>query len=590
MRRSAPVRIAFALLAIAISAPLRAAAAQEPQAVSDEIIAVKADRVAYFSNAATIQARGHVSVHLPDGASIAGDAFSMDLALQRFLVAGHVRLRTPAGDYNGAAFADFLPFRRMYFVPLDPTADRWTFLNGDYVNPEKGRVMPGDAFYLEDLSAEQPYIVAKGADIDPVAYVKFHPAGFVFLNGAVHTPPVAPYIYNFSSNPNFGVNALSGASFDAPYNFAGSAQSLDALHLRYDQQRRVRTFFSFEHHSVFGDGGYVVFSINPMTQPSKQWNLYAYDRLDERSGLTLEGQLFTYQYGLSKPLAAGAFADLQFVHALAHSSARWELTTVYGTLLAPSDCTLAPPDLVSCPELNHPVIAGLTWSGFDRHVGRTGLTYRLQSGIGYAHDVHGVSGFALQDVWSGFLGASLYTPVYPGPFKSGLNAIYQIQRTWLTFPNTVDQQTLILSDSRRLSDKLVLLASLLTQDASTTNPAATIASPNMSTGLTPQPQSPNGLPVIGGVAAPLAAVTGHAYLLTAAYAPSPAFQSALTLQQNNYWPEQTPGVAGPPRYQLGASLRTRITRTLFLTLGRAYNFNWAGQTWSPQFTLQVTPQ
>jgi len=111
-----------------------------------------------------------------------------------------------ADSYDGAAFADFLPFRRVYFVPLDPVADRWTFLNGDYAHPEKGRVMPGDAFFLPDVSQIRPYIRAKGAVIDPV----------------------------------------SSVSFDAPYDFAGSDNALSTLHYRYDP--RHHSYLPFEQH------------------------------------------------------------------------------------------------------------------------------------------------------------------------------------------------------------------------------------------------------------------------------------------------------------------------------------------------------
>lgn len=558
--------------------PATVRAVQEPVPLGRELVVVSAERVLYYSDAASVQARGNVHVQFPDGSSADGDAFSMDLSLRRFVVAGHVRLHTQAGEYVGAGIADFLEFRRVYFLPLEPDADRWTFLNGDYAHPKKGRAMPGDAFELPDLADSRPYIVAKVAVIDPTSFAKLSPAGIAVLEGPVRTPPLAPYVDNFSANSNFGVNSLSGATFDAPYNFAGSRASLDTLHFRYDQQRQVRGFLSFEHHSVFGTRGYAVFSLNPATQFEKQWNLLAYARTGANNALALETQLFTSQHGLTQPQSSSGFADLQFSQALRQSSLRLEASQEYRDLLGGS--ALA----------NHPFAAGLQWSGFDQRLARTGLTYRLESGIATVHDVFGVSPTQLRDVASHFVGGAVYTPVYAGPLHTGLNALFRERRTYLSFPNVVDEQTFQASASRRLSRTFVAVGSYIVDSVRTDNPALTFATPNGSTGLVPAPTSPNGLPLVGGVGTTVAGATNRAIVLTAASAPSPTFQVTLTGIQNNYSPVQVPFVAGPPRYQAIGDVRMHLTRTLFLDLTRSYSFNWGNQRWSPQFGIVVTSQ
>ena len=566
-----------AAVMLALSCASKAVAAQEAQPPSGQIISVSADRIEYYSDAATIQARGDVRVALTNGAVVRGDAFSMDLALQRFVVAGHVSLQAYAGELHGAALADFLQFRRIYFVPLDPSADRWTFLNGDFAHPEKGRVMPGDAFFLPDFNAQHPYIVAKSAEIDPATYVKFAPATFVWLNGSLQTPPLPPFTYNFSPNQNFAVNSLAGASYDAPYNFAGSNHFLDAVHLRYDSQRK--TYFSFEHHSVFAGGGYAVFSLNPATQRNKQWNLLAYAPTSSRSALSLQGQLFTDQPGLFAPASSNGFADLRWIRQLNHSSLILDLTQQYNDLLGGGRASP-----------NHQFVSGLNWLGFDQPLARTGLIYRLQSGIARAHDVFGLSGSGLRDVWTHFAGASLYTPVYPAPLHSGLNAVFTAQRTWLSFPNQVDTQTIQLSDSKRFTNAFNGVLSYIVQNVNTDSVALSILTPNAAAGLSPQPWSPNGLPIIDGAATIYPHTTNHALVLTLSYAPNPNFQFTLTALRNAYQPVQQPFLAGPPKYHLIGDMRFKITKTLFLDLGRQYFFNWANQTFSPQFTFQVTPQ
>jgi len=540
---------------------------QEAVPVSRSRIVVSADSVAYYSNQALVLARGAVRVRLGDGTMVTGDAFSMDMGLQRFLVVGHVRLVTPAGSYDGAAFADFLPFRRIYFVPLDPAADRWTFLNGDYAHPEKGRVMPGDAFFLPDVSQIRPYIRAKEAVIDPTSSVSFDAAGFVLFNGALQTPPVGPYVYNFSPSYDFRINSLSGASFDAPYDFAGSDNALSTLHYRYDPQRH--SYLSFEQHLLF-DKGYTVFSLNPATQKQKQWNLLAYDRTSSHSAIALQAQLFTLQNGFGTPTSSSGFADLQYIVALPHSGARLDLTQAYENLLG----TATTP--------NHPFVAGLAWSGFDEPIFRTGLEYRLLSGIARTHDVYGVSGSGSHDVWSDYLGGTVYTPVFPGPFHTGVNASFTVQRTWLSFPNTLDTQIFSASDSKRLTDKAYLVASYIVTSARTNNLNLTIASPNLATGLVPQPTSATGLPfVLQGNAA----ATDRLVQLTASIAPSASFQFSLTGQHNHYTPALSGG-AFPD--QLIGDVRTRISKTLFVDVQRAYIFST--HALSPQFIVQVSSQ
>lgn len=550
---------------------------------------VAADRVMYFSDAATIQARGHVRATLPDGASLTADAFSMDLSLERIVAAGHLTLHTPSGDFAGAAIADFLPFRRLYFVPLVPGADRWTFLNSDYAHPEKGREMPGDAFFLTDFGATRPFIIAKRALIDPTTFARFSPAAFGLFNGTIRTPPLPPFVENFAEDPNFGVNALSGATYDVPYGFSGSATSLDTLHLRYDQT--LKTYFSYEHHLVVPSGAYAVFSLNPATQPFKQWNLLGYAPLGTKAALELTTQLFTFQSGLSQPLSANGFADLKVLRALNRSSLTLDLTPQYGNLLAPTPLGYyGDPSHTYAP--NHPMTFGAEWSGFDEPLAKSGLSFRVQSGYGYDHDAFGIGSAHLQTVTTAFVSGSLQTPVYPGPFKSGLTAVYQVQRTWLSFPNIVNRDTLAVTDSRRLSSSLILLASGVFDSISTHDLGATFSSPNTITGLTPSPQSNNGIANIGGVGIypQFLGATDRAYALTTQFQPNNAFQLSATLQQNAYSPLQTPAHFGPPRYQFSGDVRFKISKTMSLDIARSYFFNWGGLGWSPRFSLQVTPQ
>ena len=576
----------FPALAHAAGEPLEQHAAP-PTAAASQLpapIRVSASRVEYYGDQALIVARGDVRLIEPDGSVVRGDVFVMNLALRRLLVAGHVSLQSPAGEIAGAAFADFLVFRRQYFVPLEPDADRWTFFDYDYAQPKKGRQMPGDAFSIPDVSASKPYIVGKAVTIDPSTYLRMTPATFVLLDGALWTIPLPPYTYNFSSNPHFGVNALPGASFDVPYNVAGSPVSLDAIHFRYDQTLPVTTYWALEHHTVFGQG-YVVASLSPASEPPKQWNVLTYDRLSPDSALRLNTQLFTYQSGLSQPLSSSGYADMQYNQGIRQSALLVDLTQSYASLLAqPALGFYGDPSHPWIP--NHPFDAGFQWQGYQQHVGHTGFAYRLTTGYGDSHDGYGIDASGQQQVSSYYGAASLFTPTIPGPFKTGINAAYTITQTYLSFPNIVQEQITTATISRRVTRSIVIIGSDVVTSA-TSRTDFSIVTPNQAMGVVPLPNSTNGLPVVLG---PFLRATDRAYGLTTVWTPSPEFQFSMAATQSNYSPQQIPNFAGPPRYQISGDVRMRLTRVLFLDAQRAYFFNWGGQTWSPHFQILITSQ
>ncbi len=128
------------------------------------VLHLSATHLNFYYNRFLIEGDGNIRVRTSDGFTVTGDAFSMDLKLNRFMVAGHVTLHDATGTISAAAISDFLDFRRIYFVPVTSEPDRWTFIDGDLAHPAKGREMPGDAFYLS--VSEHPSITATGAVIE----------------------------------------------------------------------------------------------------------------------------------------------------------------------------------------------------------------------------------------------------------------------------------------------------------------------------------------------------------------------------------------------------------------------------------------
>ncbi len=184
------------LVVLVASAAARAAApapTPTPQPPST-IMYLNATKLDFYYNRFLIEGDGNVRIRTSDGFTVTGDSFSMDLKLNRFMVAGHVTLHDASGTVNGAAIADFLDFRRIYFVPVTSEPDRWTFLDGDLAHPVKGREMPGDAFYFPSVS-EHPSITGTGAVIGTKNYVRFINAHTYFLNAGI---PLGTYVVNFS--------------------------------------------------------------------------------------------------------------------------------------------------------------------------------------------------------------------------------------------------------------------------------------------------------------------------------------------------------------------------------------------------------
>jgi len=376
---------------------------------------LSARRITYYSDRFVIAADDDVVVHLADGTALHGQTFAMDLRLNRFVIAGDVRLITATETYEGAAFAEFFDYDRAYFVPITSEPDRWTFAGGDWSKPLRGREMPGDTFALPDLQGERPFLHATKALIVPKNSVRFTR---VQLNTGLAFAPVPSYFLNFSANPNFAQNALAGAYADAPYPFAGGGHALATAHLRYDQLNKL--YASYEQHLV-SERSYLVASANPLTRPQKQFNLLAFDRLSPKTQIQSLLQVNTFQHGLSQPLASAGYANVQATAGLRRSFLQLNMNGFYDSLLADP----APLTYYGDPSHNfvpdHPLDAQLAWTGFDQAVrrvplthvslGTLPLTYRLRSGIGLAHNgitpLQIFGGTAFPTIWQHFAGVTV---------------------------------------------------------------------------------------------------------------------------------------------------------------------------------------
>jgi hypothetical protein len=340
------------------------------------LLYLSADRVDFYYDRFLLEADGKVRLRTSDGFTVTGEAFSMDLKLNRFTVAGNVTLHDASGTVSGAAISDFLDFRRIYFVPVTNEPDRWTFLDGDLAHPAKGRVMPGDAFYFPSLP-QQPSITGTGAIVGAKTYVRFINS-HTYLAGA--PIPLGSDVVNFSGNQYFAQNTLSGATVDLTWNVAGNDNSLTAVHLRYDPTYHI--YLALEQHFV-GQHEYAIFSVNPATTDKKWWNLNLYEKLGSRFQISSFTQYYAQQDWLREPRAAQQTTYLNATYALPHSYLQATSQLTNYNVLGPG--SLQVPNTIA-GSLDHPSQVEITATSFQNKVGKLPLFEQIYEGYGFNHD------------------------------------------------------------------------------------------------------------------------------------------------------------------------------------------------------------
>jgi hypothetical protein len=623
------------LVFLAASAAALAAApapTPSPQPPST-ILYLNAKRLDFYYNRFLIEGDGNVRLRTSDGFTVTGDAFSMDLKLNRFMVAGHVTLHDATGTVKGAAIADFLDFRRIYFVPVTSEPDRWTFLDGDLVHPAKGREMPGDAFYFPSVS-EHPSITGTGAVIGTKTYVRFINAHTYFLNAGI---PLGTYVVNFASNQYFAQNTLSGASVDLTWNMAGSPNSLTALHLRYDPT--YKTYLSVEQHFV-GEHEYAILSVNPATRAEKWWNLALYEKLGSRFQIQSFTQYYAQQNYLSAPQAAQQTTFINATYALPHSyvTASSQLTNY--SLLGPGGIENG---AKLGGSLDHPSQVQLTATSFQNRIANLPLYEQIYEGYGFNHDTVGGNQYlqglpgsgqapiptpGLQaygapcpdqhgakqltyfcpvytTIWNTVLGFNLYTPsIKLNPDASTyqtyyFNASFNKQYQWNSLPHWINTSSENFSISRQFSRSLNTYAGyqILNTGDYYINGGYAPCHPVDSAFC------PLSFTSFRGVS------TQRTTSLGINDAPTPEFNFSLLLRHHTDFPVPVPGVFGlPPNNIIGQPLYTsylgqapydatgevrfKILSHALLDLSRT--FYWYGNPyrttfWQPSFVIQVLP-
>ena len=569
------------------------AALPRPAAAAIDSVVVHADVVDFFSNRWVVTADGNVQVGLSDGTTVTGRTFAMDLKLNRFIVAGGVTVAHGNLSYQGAAFSEFLDYRRAYFLPVLDQPDRWTFLDENYAAPAKGREMPGDAFAIPDLSREKPFIISKTARINPKNGVGFTPAQIYTLGVYSPTPD---YYQNFSANPNFAQNSMRGATADAGWPFLGSRNAQTVLHLRYDTVDHG--YLGIEQHLVTARS-YAIFSINPMTRPQKQYNFLGSVKAGDRFQLQSFDQVSAFQSGFRQPLSSSALENAQLTYALPNSFLQLTGNQYHNSLLAqpPADSNgnywYGDPGHPWIPS--HPNNFQLAWIGADRRWARSPINYRLRAGMLTAHDGYGLGAFnttPYTSYWQHYLGFTVWTnPLrlgaanLPSDRVANFQMTYDRQRTIVSsFPRYQDQSSLTSTLSRQWGPKHSAYVAYVVGNQ------ADVLGPLQSTFYPPTViNNPFDGKVYPGYAAFAGLATSHDLQFGYNYTPTPYFSFTVQADQRKDFPAPIPYFYGNPPYSVAFRTRFRLSPVISVDVQRSYFFNFGNQGWSPTFAVQVGP-
>jgi hypothetical protein len=610
---------------------------------------LSASHVAFYYDQFLVEGDGNVRITTTDGFTVTGDAFSMDLKLNRFLVAGHVTLQYGSERVSGAAISDFLDFNRIYFVPVTSEPDRWTFLNGDLTHPVKGRVMPGDVFAFPQLP-KTPSITASAATIGTKNFIHFFGAtGYIAGVGV----PLGSYVVNFSSNQYFAQNSLTGANFDATFNVAGNYNSLSAVHLRYDTFNH--TYLAFEQHFV-GSHDYAILSANPLTRSQRYFNFIGYEKLGSRFQVQTFTQFFIDQgiFFQALPSSETQTTYVNMTEAFPHSYLTLATNFTNYNMLGPGSytnpapvCTLPAPTpanphpqpvCVANPagSLSHPTQAQLTWTSFQNRILKLPVFEQTYFGYGFNHDsvgqqyaspiaVNGLQAFGGQCVYVKSQPAvpcpTTYTTIYnqvvglnvflpsvkiggENPYKDYyFNAIFNKQRQYNSLPHHVDTTTTTFSLSRQFSRPV---NSYLSYQVQNTGDYYLQGGYQPCTFIQPNPPQPP-IPCPSSLQSFTGVSTLRTLTLGINYDPNPDFNASLVgrhhddfpIPEPNVFPLPTLNVLGQPLYNnylgqppndLTGDVRFHLLPHMLIDVQRTYYFNFGNIRWSPAFIVQVLPQ
>ena len=577
---------------------------------------VAAKSMAWYSNRYILTGDGNVDIHMDGGVRVTGNTFFMDVRLNRFVIAGNVKLYALGREFQGAAFSDYLDFNRQYFVPSLGAPDRWTFTDADFNHPLFGRAMPGDTFFLPDVSHDSPLVLSTRVVVQPRESLLFSRPSIKL--GLVYVP-FPSYFLTFGPNPNLAQNSLPGATVDGPLDLYGGGHGLASLHLRYDPVDKV--FFAGEVHQV-SDKHYLVASISPIDKVFKQYNFEGFDRTTPGFQVQTSLQESAFQHDFSQPLSASAYANLIMTASLPRSYVQWQSHSYYDSLLNQPLPGVNGLLYYGDPSHNwvpdHPDDVTITWHGYQNRIGKSPFYFTLRSAEGFAHDgldpLQEFGDVPYKTIYNTTLGLNLALPSYKllkdysGHGRDVfLNASFDKQReSFSLIGHHTDTTITTFSLSRQFQPHLVGLVNYTITNIGDFYGGRCLSGTSPTTGadiLLPCQDVAYGLntvytnPITGAPVPQWSAFRGfgttRSLVEQLVFTPTTYVAANLSFRQNHDFPIPLAAYTyenniGIEPYQATLDLRFRVAPTINLDISRSYYFNFGGiDRWSPQFFITV---
>ena len=502
--------------------------------------------VVFFSDTLALVARDGATLALTDGTRAHADAAFLDLKTDRAVLAGHARVVRGAASASGDA------------IVIEIDGDRVDVLDGASGVARTTRALGASApaefdaqrFAFPDVEDRGAFIRSKRAAITPHADVRFTPAAFPSSVGGV---PVPSYLYTYATGAGFASTSLAGATFDQPYGLWGSANSLTALHARWEDGPGAA--LALQQQIVSGDDAFASVSFDAPFHGYTVRGFNGYRRLGARYTAIADATSTIFGTVMHGGLTA----------AFGAAGGRLDYTRTSGGFSS-FDASLRTPD--------RPLIGGATWRlrgdvGFDGQ--RGGLLSVLPDHRNY------------QTIWRHGVDLFVATPVVRIPFGVSLATTLDTSRTWYAFPHHVDALGGTATASKTFSRKLAVFAGYQGSWSADVYPNAQAL-------FYPTPTAPiltpDGTPYYG-YAAFTGARTFRSQNVDVQVTPDANTAYRLSVVHTADFP-QFNGY-GRPQWEVRSDVRFRPFPNIGIDIGRAYDFAWGGTRWQPRWNFAITP-
>jgi hypothetical protein len=213
------------------------------------------------------------------------DRIILDLSSNRFIAAGNVTVSAAASDVPsafGAALGIDLATHRGVLVAVAPAPASYS-VDGAAFTAAGGSSAQAEPLALPDLQGELPFADADRAVAHLGADIRLSGAHVLVPGGK--NVPLPSYVYTFGSNAGYAASNVAGSSEEVPLYFGSTRNAIDGAHFTYNSVTKLG--LGLDHRIVDGDRAYDLFSVSPLTGPTKNANFTWQEQINRHASQTL---------------------------------------------------------------------------------------------------------------------------------------------------------------------------------------------------------------------------------------------------------------------------------------------------------------